>query len=65
MHTVFSFLDPLHAFIILLQRYMPSEPCYGQLTAVKVSAGRCHLPVSFNKLYADQLLVLLIAGSVP
>ena len=121
MHTVFSFLDPLRAFIIWLQRYTPSDwlfscndqalparcprriqsvfnlvvdilmdihvmvnwqlskrypltsvnwlyllkrypyghPRYGQLTAVKESADRCHLTVSFNKLYADQLLVLI------
>jgi len=121
MHTVFSFLNPLRAFIIWLQRYTPSDwlfscndqallarcprriqsvfylivdilmdihvmvnwqlskrypltsvtwlyplkrypyghPRYGQLTAVKVSADRCHLTVSFNKLYADQLLDLI------
>ena len=45
--------------LYLLKSYPYGHPCSGQLTAVKVSADQCHLTVSFNKLYAGQLLVLI------
>ena len=46
-------------WLYLLKSYPYGHPCYGQLTAVKVSADQCHLTVSLNNLYADQLLVLI------